>query len=438
MQTVSETYAALWRSGRHRKEHKAVIAGVEYGENEIVGTPVVTRSLFAQKGPGVGACVAGQLELSVLPQGEIPRMAEIKLYTRLAADTYSASAMSFMKPIAQELSFRTMTPDGQVWYFDLPYREDSVNGSMMHAVGLEWSVSAGITGSVSGGYKDHNTGESVVWGEDLVFSKTAPNHSTADFSTVKPWNVSGTEYSEWIPKGVFYIDTRKLDTESGVLTLHGYDAMLKSEIEFLKAQDEYSCYALSSGSKFASGEYRITAPDGNMYFFNIGSWNSVSGSVTQHQLRFTWDPSDGMSGFEYIDSERSDGEEFHYNKEISFYSTSAGTSRYIPGLTGWIQASSDNWPRKDVFLVSKIASIMGVETDPRTVLDAETDVPYPIDWTCREILSYIAIAHCGNWTITDEGKLRLVPLWSIPEATHYLVDQYGDPITMGGVKILVD
>ena len=69
MQTVSETYAALWRSGRHRKEHKAVIAGVEYGEDEIVGTPVVTRSLFAQNGPGVGACVAGQLELSVLPQG---------------------------------------------------------------------------------------------------------------------------------------------------------------------------------------------------------------------------------------------------------------------------------------------------------------------------------------------------------------------------------
>ena len=80
---------------------------------------------------------------------------------------------------------------------------------------------------------------------------------------------------------------------------------------------------------------------------------------------------------------------------------------------------------------------MGVELDERTELDDEIKVPYPNDWTAREILSMVGTAHCGNWTITDAGKLRLVPLWSIPEATHYLVDQYGDPITLGGVRILV-
>ena len=32
--------------------------------------------------------------------------------------------------------------------------------------------------------------------------------------------------SEWLPQGVFYVDTREQDA-SGVLTLHGYDAMLK-------------------------------------------------------------------------------------------------------------------------------------------------------------------------------------------------------------------
>lgn len=40
---------------------------------------------------------------------------------------------------------------------------------------------------------------------------------------------NGTEYSEWIQKGVYYIDTRsssKNDDKVEVLTLHGYDAML--------------------------------------------------------------------------------------------------------------------------------------------------------------------------------------------------------------------
>lgn len=34
--------------------------------------------------------------------------------------------------------------------------------------------------------------------------------------------------SEWIPKGVFYIDTRSVN-DVGILTIHGYDAMLKTE-----------------------------------------------------------------------------------------------------------------------------------------------------------------------------------------------------------------
>ena len=38
---------------------------------------------------------------------------------------------------------------------------------------------------------------------------------------------NGQQQSEWIQKGVYYIDTRSL--ESGLLTIHGYDDMLKAE-----------------------------------------------------------------------------------------------------------------------------------------------------------------------------------------------------------------
>lgn len=43
--------------------------------------------------------------------------------------------------------------------------------------------------------------------------------------------VNDTQQSEWIRKGDYYIDTRKA-SENGILTLHGYDAMLKTEVDF--------------------------------------------------------------------------------------------------------------------------------------------------------------------------------------------------------------
>ena len=42
----------------------------------------------------------------------------------------------------------------------------------------------------------------------------------------------GERYSEWLPKGVYYVDTRETSHNSNgldILTIHGYDAMLKFE-----------------------------------------------------------------------------------------------------------------------------------------------------------------------------------------------------------------
>lgn len=39
---------------------------------------------------------------------------------------------------------------------------------------------------------------------------------------------AGERVSEWIPKGVFFISTRKLDKASGVLDIHGFDAMRRA------------------------------------------------------------------------------------------------------------------------------------------------------------------------------------------------------------------
>lgn len=87
----------------------------------------------------------------------------------------------------------------------------------------------------------------------------------------------------------------------------------------------------------------------------------------------------------------------------------------------------------DVFL-----KIIGAEMDERTELNPAYTIDYPAnDYTIRQELQFIAAAHGGNWIVTDEGKLLLVPLISEPAGTNYLVDQSGDAITLGGVRILV-
>ena len=152
--------------------------------------------------------------------------------------------------------------------------------------------------------------------------------------------VLGEQVSEWIPKGVFFFSTRKTDRITGVLSVHGYDAMLKAE-------------------------------------------------------------------------------------------------------ETWLDSSYDaeTWPMPAATAVADIAARMGVAVDSRTVLDAAFPMQYPVDdegdMTMREALSRIAVANAGNWIITDEGKLLLVGLNSMPAETNYLITEGGSAITFGGVRILV-
>lgn len=104
----------------------------------------------------------------------------------------------------------------------------------------------------------------------------------------------------------------------------------------------------------------------------------------------------------------------------------------------WTPDQSLVFPMTAPDAVAEIARIMQVQIDPRTRLNPAYTIDYPAnDYTLRDELRFIAAAHGGNWIVTDEGKLLLVPLLSAPPETNYLVTEYGDPITFGGVRILV-
>ena len=109
----------------------------------------------------------------------------------------------------------------------------------------------------------------------------------------------------------------------------------------------------------------------------------------------------------------------------------------------WLDSSYDaqNWPMPVWTAVNDIAARMGVAVDSRTQLNTAFPVQYPVDsdgdMTMREALSRVAVANAGNWIITDEGKLLLVGLNSMPAETNYLITEGGNAITFGGVRILV-
>lgn len=112
----------------------------------------------------------------------------------------------------------------------------------------------------------------------------------------------------------------------------------------------------------------------------------------------------------------------------------------------WEPDQSLNFPLPMPAAVAEFAGIMGVEIDPRTQLNPAYTIDYPASdpdgengdyYSIRQELQWIAAAHAGNWIITGAGKLLLAPLLSIPPETNYLVTEYGDAVTFGGVKLLV-
>lgn len=149
--------------------------------------------------------------------------------------------------------------------------------------------------------------------------------------------VCGEEKSEWVPAGVFYVDTRSDNDASGLITLHGFDALRLAQDVWL-------------------------------------------------------DPSYGTV----------------------------------------------DWPMSQKAAAQDIAGRLGTTIDPRTKFQDGFQVEYPNDLTMWEVLCHIATSHCGNWFVTDEGKLLLVPLFGFPPETSFLVDdESGGVILFGDVKIIV-
>lgn len=90
-----------------------------------------------------------------------------------------------------------------------------------------------------------------------------------------------------------------------------------------------------------------------------------------------------------------------------------------------------DWPMPMNQVADHIMEQLGWELDDRTVVTDRYTMELPVNGeTCRDMLGWIAAASGGNWTITDQGKARLIRLRDAPE-TSILVEEYGRFIKFG-------
>lgn len=101
--------------------------------------------------------------------------------------------------------------------------------------------------------------------------------------------------------------------------------------------------------------------------------------------------------------------------------------------------TSANWPKTMKAVVEEIAYRIGVGVDPRTKINTGADyvVPYPSGKTMVQVLGDIGACHGGNWIITEENLLRLVPLVTAPDETFHIISHDYEKVKTSDGHLLI-
>ncbi len=110
------------------------------------------------------------------------------------------------------------------------------------------------------------------------------------------------------------------------------------------------------------------------------------------------------------------------------------------GQTYFDKSQITDWPAGQDAVVEDIARIMGVEIDSRTQLRVGSS--YRVNYLdtntlISEILSAIAASNGGSWVMTENGKLRLVPLASPASAASQVLAKRHSGYTDEGIDAFI-
>ncbi len=91
-------------------------------------------------------------------------------------------------------------------------------------------------------------------------------------------------------------------------------------------------------------------------------------------------------------------------------------------------------------VLNEISEYLDIELDERTtaVIRDNVDyvIPFPAQYTLREVLGSIAAMYSGSFIISPLGKLQLVRFGVMPDESYYIITEGGNAITFGGIRIL--
>lgn len=89
---------------------------------------------------------------------------------------------------------------------------------------------------------------------ELPLSLYLDSASVPRMAEIRPYFrvVNDTQQSEWIAKGVYFVDTREADTITGLLTLRAYDAMLKGEKDYPSVSHTWPYSDINTVTEIAS------------------------------------------------------------------------------------------------------------------------------------------------------------------------------------------
>ena len=99
----------------------------------------------------------------------------------------------------------------------------------------------------------------------------------------------------------------------------------------------------------------------------------------------------------------------------------------------------ENFPMTDIQAVNAISTFLGftLDSDITSQVNHGYTVPIPAEYSCREVLGYIAAMYAGCFVMDDFGHLKLITINSMPAETSFLINGAGFAITFGGDRILV-
>ena len=121
---------------------------------------------------------------------------------------------------------RLITADNHYFEVKVEINGETYNEPQILELKTEWRTFREAQPSVGG-----------CLSSELSAKILAQSQSIPRMAQVRPYArvTDGTDHSEWMPQGVYYIDTRETtdnDDDLPILTLHCYDAMLKSEADY--------------------------------------------------------------------------------------------------------------------------------------------------------------------------------------------------------------